>query len=235
MELTKTKFPFFMYHWAKYQQIMTELDLKEGLRLNKTSGRKKAAKEIGKQKLTHLGVDVYAAYLREKKDTRTWETKVELIRTLGLLRYMPALLEIEEIIETNIPLDMITIIAAQAYVRLKRRTAGDATAVIKVLKAGGLSTSKGALNTLASDRMIPEPEQIAELITLSWDLDKHPDRAGRENGIIDPRLGLIVACAGWNPDLTNNFLIHCINTFGRDSSIKEAAENSLKGKYSKFP
>jgi hypothetical protein len=208
---------------------MTIDEIRTKLQSTKSTDRKRAAKEIGKAKLMDLATDLYNAYLIEVMDKRTWETQVEMILGLGLLDYKNALQEIEQIVTTNKPNDMITYAAAQTYVRLKRQSLSDATPALELLQFGGLSTVDGCLNPLGYDRMMPEESQVKELIKRSWDLHKHKDRQG---GYCDPRYGLVAACAGWGKPLTKDFLEHCLAT--GDAPVKYVAENSLKGKYVKL-
>lgn len=211
---------------------MTTEEIKTKLHSTKSADRKRAAKEIGKLKLTDLADDLYQAYLKEAKDKRTWETQVEMILALGLLDYKNVLTEIEQIVRTNVPNDMITYAAAQSYVRLKRQSITDASPTIELLQFGGLSTVDGCLNPLGYDKMQPDEKQIKEIIKLSWDLHKHKDRLGHEGGYCDPRYGLAAACAGWDRHLTKVFLEHCLST--GDTPLKYVSENSLKGKYVKL-
>lgn len=211
---------------------MTSDEIKSKLHSTKSLDRKRAAKEIGKIKLTDFADDLYQAYLKEATDKRTWETQVEMILALGLLDYKDALKEIEQIVRTNKPNDMITYAAAQTYVRLKRQSLTDVAPTLEILKFGGLSTVDGCLNPLSYDKMQPDENQIKELIKLSWDLHKHKDRLGQEGNYCDPRYGLAAACAGWDRQLTKDFLEHCLET--GDTPVKYVSENSLKGKYVKL-
>ncbi len=210
---------------------MTTEEIKIKLHSTKSADRRRAAKEIGKLKLTGFADDLYQAYLKESKDKRTWETQVEMILALGLLDYKNAIKEIEAIIRANDPHDMITYAAAQTYVRLKRKSLNDASPVLELLQFGGLSTVDGCLNPLGYDKMQPDENQIKELIKLSWDLHKHKDC---ELGYGDPRYGIAAACAGWDRQLTKDFLEHCLATANRDTPLKYVSENSLKGKYVKL-
>jgi SAM-dependent MidA family methyltransferase len=56
---------------------MTLENIKESLQSQKSEQRRKAAAEIGKQKLLFLGNELFDAYVIEKRDSRTWETKVQ--------------------------------------------------------------------------------------------------------------------------------------------------------------
>ncbi len=210
---------------------MTLDDIKIKLFSKKSGDRKRAAKEIGKQNLTLLADDLYNAYLKEIADKRTWETQVEMILALGVLDFKNALPQIEQIVRANISHDMITYAAAQTYVRLKRNSLNDATPVLELLKFGGLSIVSGCLNPLGYDKMLPNENQINELIKLTWDLHKHKDY---DSGYSDPRYGIAAACAGWDKNLTKDFLEHCIATANGNTPLEYVSENSLKGKYVKL-
>lgn len=213
---------------------MTKEEIKEKLFSSKSSDRRKAAKEIGKQKLEDLADDLLTAYLEEKKDKRTWETQVEMILALGIINCKQVLPHIEKIVQANNPHDMITYAAAQTYVRLKRASLNDAKPVIELLKFGGLSLVDGALNPLAYDKMVPPKDEIIELLNLCWDLHKHRDRIGEEYGYTDPRYGIAAACAGWDKNLVADFLAHCLATGDKETSLQNVVKSSLKGKYAKL-
>ncbi len=211
---------------------MTTEEIKTKLHSTKSTDRRRAAKEIGKNEITGFSEELFSKYLVEKKDKRTWQTQVEMILALGLLNHKTVLIEIEPIIRKNNPHDMITYASAQTFVRLKRQSLTDAVPVLELLKFGGLSVVDGCLNPLGYDKMQPSNNHIEELIKLCWNLHKHKDRIGQESGFCDPRYGLVAACAGWEKQLTKEFLEHCILT--GDSPVKYVAEKSLKGKYVKL-
>ena len=205
---------------------MTQDELKTLLTSKKSKDRLRAAKQIVKSMIYDLAEDLLMAYRKELSDSRTWQTQVEMIKSIGLLRIDDAITLIDPIIQENKEHDMITYAAAECYVRLQRETINDATPVIELLKFGRFSIVDGCLNPLGYDRMIPTDTQIKELIELSWNLHKN-----KERGHTDPRYGIAAACAGWNPELTNGFLNHCLETANNDTPLKYVAENSLKGKY----
>jgi hypothetical protein len=91
----------------------------------KSTDRRRAAKEIGKRRLQDLGGALFQAYCNERH-SRTWETKMEMIISLGLLVYKPAISPIEAIVQANESHDALTYAAAQTYVRLKRTSLHDA-------------------------------------------------------------------------------------------------------------
>lgn len=221
---------------------MTKEETITKLNSKKSADRRRAAKEIGRLKLSEFGDDLYSSYLKEKQDKRTWETQTEMIKSLGSLDYKEALPEMESIIKVNIPHDMITSVAATTFVQLKRDSINDAKPVIDLLNFGSVSVISGALYSLPIDRMIPPESEIELIINKSWDINKHPDRVGHEFGLIDARIYLALACSDWNLKLTEGFLNHCIKTafninrFNKpieNKNLIAVCENSLKGKYSK--
>ncbi|HVU99128.1 MAG TPA: hypothetical protein VHE34_28090 [Puia sp.] len=213
---------------------MTKAEIISQLTSNKSSDRRRAAKEIGKQKLIDVAEQLFDAFIEEIKDLRTWETQYHMILSLGLIDYKLASKYIDPIVYKNKSHDMITYAAAQTHVRLKRISPSDAKPIIELLRFGGLSLVDGALTPLAYDKMQPCDDEILELITLSWNLHQHRDRLGNEQAYCDPRYGLVAACAGWNIELTSKFLRHCIDTSETDKAIRSIAENSLRSKYSKL-
>jgi hypothetical protein len=208
---------------------MTNEEIRSKLHSSKSPDRRRAAKEIGKSKLADFADDLYKAYLKERTDKRTWETQVAMILAIGMVNHKEVLKEIEPIIRANDPHDMITDAAAQTYVRLKRESINDAKPVLELLRFGGLSIVDGALSPLGYDKMLPDEKQIKQLINLSWNLHKHKDLVGFEDNYCDPRYGIAAACAGWDRELTKDFLRHCVAT--GDTPVIYVAENSLKGKY----
>ena len=221
---------------------MNQEDIIAKLNSKKSGDRRRGAKEIGKQKITALGQELYTAYLREKQDKRTWETQSEMIKSLGLIDFKVAFPEIEKIVQINEPHDMITSVASTAYIQLQRESVNDGRPVLELLEFGSVSVISGALFSLPTDRMIPEKEEIEEIIKKSWDINKHPDRIGHEFGVIDSRIYLALQCSDWDIDLTSSFLEHCIETafdinrFGKpvaNQNLITVCKNSLAGKFSK--
>ena len=52
-----------------------------------------------------------------------------------------------------------------------------ASPTLELLNFGRLSVVNGCLDPLGYDKMLPNENQIKELIKLSWDLHKHNDMA----------------------------------------------------------
>ena len=191
-----------------------------------TLNRRKAAKIIFKEKTSDVGQILLDALVKELKNenSKQWETQVEMIKAIGKIRFTPALPVITDICRKNKDHDAITIVSAAAYVRLKRESLSDISPVLELLALNGFSVSTGALTALGIDQMMPDENGIKQLISICFDLGK-----GVHPGLGDPRSGLIAACANWNKSLTNDFLLHCVNT-GNGSYAQGLAQQVLDGK-----
>lgn len=221
---------------------MTTDEILGKLNSKKSADRKRGAKEIGKLKMVQLGQELYQKYLIEKLDKRTWETQCEMIKALGNIDFKRAINEIEQIVQTNIPHDMITVVSATAFVQLKRKSINDGGPVLELLEFGSISVIDGALLALAIDQMKPDTNEIIKILSYCKDINKHKDQRGHEFGLIDSRQYLAMACANWGIELTKDFLNHCIDTasnidrFGKpliNQNLIDVCLNSLKGKFSK--
>lgn len=221
---------------------MTTDEIREKLNSKKSADRRRGAKEIGKLKLLEFGEELYEKYLIERLDKRTWETQCEMIKALGSIDFRKAINEIELIVRTNIPHDMITIVAGTTYVQLKRKSINDGSPVLELLDFGSVSVIHGALLALAIDQMKPDENEIRNILSLCKDINKHKDRVGHEFGLMDSRQYLAIACANWDIQLTRDFLNHCIDTASNISSFGKpvinqgliaVCQNSLNGKFSK--
>jgi len=201
-------------------------DIREKLFSTKSKDRLRAAKEIGKQCLKELSEDILDAYKNEIRDTRTWQTQVALIESLGIIDNKEALSFVEPIVTENKEHDAITGAAAEAYVRLTRKSINDSKPVVELLRFGNYSVLNGCLNPLGYDRMMPNDDEIKELLRLCWNLNEK-----KERGLTDPRYGIAAACAGWKENLTQDFLHHCLATADKDTPLTYVSENSLKRKY----
>jgi hypothetical protein len=221
---------------------MTTEEIKEKLNSKKSTDRRQGAKEIGKLKLYDLGGELYEKYLVEKLDKRTWETQCEMIKALGSIDFKKGIIEIEQIVRTNTPHDMITSVASTTYIQLKRKSINDGSPVLELLEFGSVSVISGALKALAIDQMKPTENEVRKILAHCKDIHKHKDRIGQEFGLMDSRQYLAIACANWDVELTKDFLNHCIDTASNINSLGklvinqnliDVCQNSLKGKHSK--
>ena len=228
--------------WLCRDRKMNIDETKEKLVSKKSKDRRRAAKEIEKNKLADLADILYQAYKKEVNDKRTWETQVAMITALGVINYKEALADIETIVRENAPLDAITSAAATSFVQLSRKSIEDAAPVIELLRFGSVSVISGALKSLAVDQMQAPINEMKEIIKVSWDINKHKDRIGHEFGLIDSRIYIALACWNWAKEETTPFLNHCIDTAYnisrfdkpvKNTNLINVCTNSLAGKISK--
>lgn len=203
------------------------IKIKQELADPKSSIRKNAAKKIGKKKIIELSSDLFNAYLKEKKDVRTWETQTEMIIAMGKIGYLEIISNIEDIINENKEFDRITSACALTYVRLKRKEINDALPVIDLIKKGKLSVMNGAASALTYDDMIPSDKEILELIDV---FNQKQEMEFSHIGSSDPRSYLISAMSKWKKELTVDYLKQFIDT----PRLKEYATASLKGEKSRY-
>jgi hypothetical protein len=206
---------------AKLKKNETIESISENLNSSKSEIRRKAAIRIRELNLVELGDNLYNAYLKEKEDKRTWETQMQMIQALGAIGYKKALSEINTIIDKNERLDMITFAAALSYVRLMKKRFNDISPIINLMKKGQLSILCGAMAALAFDDMIPEDEEIAEIINT---IDGFDENRIHETGVHDPRKYLISAMSLWKIELTQPFLNKYVDT----KFLKTNVEETLK-------
>lgn len=201
--------------------------IKNSLLDKKSAIRRKAAKEIGKNNLFDLGNELFELYKKESESLKSWEIQMEIIKSIGLIKYLGAYKVLEQICLKNVEDSIITTVAGEAYVRIKRSSIHDAKPVIEILKYGKHSLIAGAFDALGYDRMLPPDEEIVELIKLS---EKPECKVAPQ--FDDPRYGLAAAAAGWKKELVEAFLLNCMQS--NNEPLKYVASNSLKGKYVKL-
>lgn len=203
------------------------LKIKESLYDSKSTNRRSAAQKIGKKKIIELGDDLFNAYLKEKKDIRTWETQTAMIIALGKIGYKNAIEELSKILEANAQFDTITDAAACSFVRISRKHKNDAMPVIELIKNGKLSTLNGATSVLTYDDMIPSDEEVLKIIDI---FNKKSENDLVSIGVGDPRSYLISAMSKWKKELTINYL----NQYIEYPRLKEYVVAAIKGKKSRY-
>ena len=136
---------------------------------------------------------------------------------------------------------MVTFAATRAFVRLTRRDNNDVSGVINLLDKG-ISVVSGALQSLAMEPSSPDLNSVNIILSKTENINKHPQRLGKEFGLIDPRLYVAIAVNYWESENKESYLNHCIQTafnvdrFGKEilnTQLKQVCENSLIGKPSK--
>ncbi|WKX76180.1 hypothetical protein [Zobellia laminariae] len=121
---------------------------------------------------------------------------------------------------------MITGSAAGAYFRISRDNSKDVKPLFELLSFGKFAVVDGSLEVLGLDKVIPEKKLQREIITELQSLNFK-----REKGYSDVRMGLALACAGWEKSpQVNSFLDSCIQS--NDTQLQKVALNSKKGQYS---
>ncbi|WP_324024677.1 hypothetical protein QSV08_15760 [Maribacter sp. BPC-D8] len=191
-------------------------NLKINLLGKSTVTRRKAAIEIKKNKLPGYATELLEA-LKMEFDKNHNATEIEIIKALGYLGNENAKSYIKENYINN---DFFLADSCAAYLRINS-TISD---FIEILSEENYSKSRGTLDVLGYDKIIPTLEEQDKIITKCWNLG-----INRRKELGDPRYGLAAACAGWKSKMTKPFLLHCLNS--GDVPLIYVSENSLKGKY----
>lgn len=193
--------------------------------------RRSAAKKIGKFLIVELGDELSKAYKKKRLDTRTWETQVEMITSLGKIRYSPILEEFASIIKehsNNRP--RIVHSAALAYVRITRSNKNDATPILEMMRYDDKAILNGSISALTFDDMIPSLEQTKQILEAIKEKENYLD-ALYLRGTFDPRQYILSAVSLW--DRTNidveTFIQSCLNN-NHLNSIPGLFEKVNKGK-----
>ncbi|MFM9988586.1 hypothetical protein [Flavobacterium sp.] len=197
--------------------------MKEDLLGNSTVKRRKAAIEIRKNNIEGYSAILLDALKIESNKTHP-ETIIELIKTLGFKGDEVAKLYIKE---NYVDKGLFLATSCAAYVRLDRVDNSDVTSIIDFIRTNDFSKKEGVLEVLGYDKMIPSIENQEKIISLCWNFG-----IDRLRGLTDPRYGLAAACAGWECDKTETFLLHCLES--KDEPLIYVSKNSLKKKYVKL-
>lgn len=207
--------------------MVTKEDVINDLLGRSTVKRRNAAKSALKIK-KNLCVELIQA-LQLELDSKNWQTKVELVKVLGLLRCTTAEGIVRHIVfsDHELEYDVVKREGSKALVRIVRSCLSDAETVWDVVRTGRYSITEGALEAIGYDRMLFDDKTCRSLIDHCWDFG-----SDRPNGYTDPRYGLAAACAGWSKAVCHDFLRHCLES--DDAPLCYVAEKSLQGKYVKL-
>ena len=118
--------------------------------------------------------------------------------------------------------------SARAYFRIKRINNKDCTPLYDLYDFKEINLTESLLNVLGYDKMIPEPADQQKIIKTFYDFGNEADL----KYCTDPRYGLAAACAGWESNIVDDFLNHCMKI--EDAPLNYVAKNSLKRKYIKL-
>lgn len=199
------------------------ISIENDLFSNKSVKRRSAAKKIGKNKIISLKQSLLNAYIKERKDTRTWKTQTEMIKALGKIGCKDAIPYLKEIIDENKDEDTITAYAALSYIRLMRNDINDMTIILDFLRNGNTMIFDGAVMALAYDVVIPTKTDIKEIIEI---LNKR--KSVYERPFSNPIQQIISAMYQWPYELTLPFL----NQYRNIPQYMHFVENTLAGKKS---
>ncbi len=200
--------------------------MKEDLLGRSTVRRRKAAIFLRKNNLDEDYCDLLLQALKMEEE-KSWQTQVEIVKTLGVRRCTRAKVYLQKIIDTSDPYSLLAMASAKAFVRIDRCSLEDCNAVFKLINTDNYSLIVGALEALGYDRMIPSVEQQEKIIEKCQNFGKF-----RPKGYTDPRYGLAAACAGWDKKMVEDFLNDCLAS--GDAPLMYVAEKSLQRKYVKL-
>jgi hypothetical protein len=196
--------------------------------LNSTStiDVRRAAKYLRKKLVEGVCHSLFDAYQREiAKKRQSWETQYELIMAAGVQLCSEFLPILEQICKKNKAHDMITTGAGISYFRIKRKNLSDISPFSVFINSMNHSLACGFLYVLGFDKMIPTLDEqkiiIAKFSTLNCDNEDD----------VSLLYFLATACAGWNVEIVQGFLIKCSET--NNEALKFVANSSLKGEYVK--
>ncbi len=195
-------------------------DLFDQLKDKKSAKRRSAAKKLRKLAIVDAGPYVFEALQKELKDARTWETQYQMIMALGECGYREALPFLRELAQRNFEATMVYIAIGDAIVRLSRKEPDDAKPVIDLFASGNYMLIDGGLRAMAMLRMVPNDEQISEIIKFVSAYD--PDE-----GI---RFWVIAAAPGWSSADVDSYLAQSANTTRDDflTAVKLANQKKYK-------
>ena len=174
----------------------TIVQLKKLLASKKAADLLKALKKLQRNYFPEFGNTVVDIFEERYKRNISWEVQVEAIKIIGKQHLFKALPLLEQIVKKNMEHDMVTMEAAAAYFRIVRLNMRDVSPIIKSFGNIGFSIGEGFLNVLGEDNMTPNIE---------------------EQGILDPKFGLVKACLKWQAPSVSSFIEYCLTI--KDSRI----------------
>ena len=194
--------------------------------------RESGAKRLRKLGLPESGETLFEALKKEVKDKRTWSVRYHLIVALGVIKYQPALPFLWELSRQNFDATMTYLGLGDAVLRLSVLKKPLAEVWSKVLETQNPMFINGALRAIALLKIIPDDETIQSIIAVARQpkfVDGVRGYPGDESGL---RYWVAAASGGWKKSLTHEFLLEC--QLIKDTSLKFAADQALKGKYIKW-
>lgn len=204
----------------------------ELLRNPKALKRESGAKRLRKLGISEACAAIFEALQRELKDKRTWSAKYHLIITLGVLKYLPALPLLWELVDQEMDATILYLALGDALMRLLlSHGVPPAEAWAAILKTQRPMLFDGALRATALLKLVPDTETIRSMLSTAGKHEFAQEVHGYPGDPSGIHYWAAVASAGWPQDLTREFLVSCqaINS----TSLRYAAELALKRKYVK--
>lgn len=140
--------------------------IKDDLFSSKSPKRRSAAKKIARYSVVSLADELLEAYLKERKDVRTWETQMEMIKAFAKIDCKASIPYLKEIIDKNEDMDTITTYASLSYIRLNRQGADDMSVITEFLEKGNRSVFMGAIYAMAYDDVVPTEQEMMRVLDI---------------------------------------------------------------------
>ncbi|WP_460607527.1 hypothetical protein [Hymenobacter terrigena] len=194
--------------------------------------RESGAKRLRKLGLPESGEILLEALKKEIKDKRTWSARYHIIAALGVVKYLPALPFLWELTHQDFDATMTYLGLGDAIVRLSILEKPLSEVWAEVLKTQNPMFIDGALRAIALLKLVPDDETIQDIIAVARQpefIDGVRGYPGDKSGL---RYWVAAASSGWKKSLTHEFLLEC--QLIKDTSLKHAADQALKGKYLKW-
>ena len=189
---------------------------------SKSSKRRSAAKKIARYEIVSLADELLEAYLKERKDVRTWETQMEMIKAFAKIDCKAAIPYLKEIVDKNEDMDTITTYAALSYIRLNRQSKNDMSEIMGVLEKGNRSVFMGAIYAMAYDDVVPTEQEMTCV------LDIFEKRAVYNDHYTCSAQHIISAMHKWQNEMIAPFLEH----YSKYPQYANFIENTFSGKKS---
>jgi HEAT repeat protein len=194
------------------EQAVRQLD-------DKASGRRKsAARRLRRLADASAGPALLRTLLREIEDSRTWEAQYQMIMALGSCNYRAALPELKRLAARVFKKPAVYSALGDAIVRLDRSSDNDATPVRWCIESGNDLLASGALQAMATLRMVPGTADIDQILDF---VEPRPER----------HFWVAIAGAGWAGPRVRAFLSACAE--GSHHPTADAATSSLRGEYTR--
>ena len=145
-----------------------------------------------------------------------------MINALAKIGCKEALPYLNEIVDKNKDMDMVTMKASLSYIRLKREAPNDMTIIMKLLEIGKRSVFMGAVYAMAYDDVIPTEQEMIAVLNI------FEKRAVYDDPYTYDAQPIISLMHKWRNEIIVPFLGH----YKQYSQYSHFIENTLAGKSS---